>query len=216
VKLFTRNFGWKAGSLAVAILLWFVILGEQELVTIHTTPILYKNLPRGLLIGADAVDQVRVELRGPASKLAADRLSDMSVLLDLSNVSGPGERTFTLSNADFILPQGVTFLRSVPSQLRVRFARLTSREVPVNPRITTLPPAAYRLVRQEVVPNTLRIAGPEARVNAVTGAETDGIDLSGITASADIRVNAFISDPQVRFEDSPEVTVKVTIEKKDE
>jgi hypothetical protein len=208
-----RNFGWKLGSLALAVALWFTILGEPELVTTHTTPILYKGLPDGLLIGTDALDQVRVELRGPSGKLLPDKLAEMAVLLDLSGVRGPGERTFTLSDGDFHLPQGVTFLRSVPSQLRVQFARLVSREVPVNIRISALPPAGYRVAHQESVPGTLRIAGSEVRVAAVTGAETDAIDLTGITGNREVKVNAFISDPQVRFEVSPVVTVKLTIEK---
>jgi YbbR domain-containing protein len=95
----------------------------------------------------------------------------------------------------------------------VRFARLLSRQVPVNVRLSAPPPAGYRIVSQQAVPSVLRIAGPEGRVNAVTNAETDAIDLSGITASADIKASAFISDPQVRFEVSPAVTVKFTIEK---
>ncbi|MGA3187036.1 MAG: CdaR family protein [Bryobacteraceae bacterium] len=213
MKLFTRNFGWKAGSLALAVLLWLAILGEPELVTTHTAPILYKSLPHGLLIGSDALDQVRVELRGPSGKLSPDRLEEMAVLLDLADVKGPGERTFTLSDADFHLPQGVTFLRSVPSQLRVRFARLVSREVPVNVRIYAQPPAGYRIVSQETVPDKLRIAGPEGRVNTVAGAETDALDLSGVRANQEMKVNAFISDPQVRFEVSPVVTVKLVIGK---
>ena len=213
VRLVTRNFGWKLGSLTLAVLLWFAILGEPELVTTHTAPILYKNLPQGLLIGIDALDQVRVELRGPSGKLSPDRLAEMAVLLDLSVVKGPGERTFTLSDADFHLPQGVTFLRSVPSQLRVRFSKNVSREVPVNVRIYAPPPAGYRVVRQETVPDKLRIAGPEGRVASVPSADTDAIDLSGVTDSREIKVNAFLSDPQVRFEISPLVTVKLTIEK---
>ena len=213
MRLVTRNFGWKLGSLALSVLLWFAILGEPELVTTHTAPILYKNLPQGLLIGSDALDQVRVELRGPSGKLSPDKLAETAVLLDLSDVKGPGERTFTLSDADFHFPQGVAFLRSVPSQLRVRFARMVSRTVPVNVRIYAPPPEGYRIVHQETVPDALRIAGPEGRVASVTSAETDAIDLSGVVASKEIKVNAFISDPQVRFEMSPAVTVKVTVEK---
>jgi YbbR domain-containing protein len=213
VRLITHNFVWKLGSLTLAVLLWYAILGEPELVTTHTAPILYKSLPPGLLIGSDAMDQVRVELRGPSGKLSPDRLEEMAVLLDLSDVKGPGERTFTLSDADFHLPQGVTFMRSVPSQLRVRFARLMSREVPVNIRIYAPLPAGFRMVQQKAVPETLRIAGPEGRVSSVTSAETDAIDLSGTTANREIKVNAFISDPQVRFEVSPVVTIKLTVEK---
>jgi YbbR domain-containing protein len=213
VKLITRNLGWKLGSLTLSVLLWFAILGEPELVTTHTAPILYKNLPQGLLIGSDALDQVRVELRGPSGKLSPDLLSEMAVLLDLNDVKGAGERTFTLSDADFHLPQGVTFMRSVPSQLRVRFAKLLSREVPVDIRIYAPPPAGYRIVSQQTVPDRLRITGPEGRVTSVASAETDALDLSGITANTEIKANAFISDPQVRFEVSPVVTVKLVIEK---
>jgi hypothetical protein len=216
VRLITRNFGWKVGSLALAVLLWLAILGEPELVTTHTAPILYKNLPRDLLIGADAIDQVRVELRGPSGELSPDHLAELAVMLDLSGVSGPGERTFTLSDADFHLPQGVTFLRSVPSQLRVRFSRMLTREVPVVLRISAHPPAGYSVVSSQVVPPTLRIAGPEGRVNGVASAETDPVDLSSVTSNADIKVNAFIPDPQVRFESAPQVTVKVVIEKNKE
>ncbi len=211
MRLITRNFAWKAGSLALAVLLWFAILGEPELVTTHAAPILYKNLPRGLLIGADAMDEVRVELRGPSGKLAPARLAELAVQLDLADVKGPGERTFTLSDADFIMPQGVTFLRSLPAQLRLRFARMLSREVPVTVRIFAPPPPGYTVVSKEIVPKPLRIAGPEGRVNTVASAETDAIDLSGITTNADIKVNAFIPDPQVRFESSPVVTVKLVL-----
>ena len=213
MRLVTRNFGWKLGSLTLAVLLWFAILGEPELVTTHSAPILYKSLPEGLLIGRDALDQVRVELRGPSGKLTPDHLAEMAVLLDLSDVKGPGERTFTLSDADFHLPQGVAFLRSVPSQLRVRFAKLVSREVPVNIRIDAPPAAGYRILHQESVPATLRIAGPEGPVNSIASAETDAIQLSGVTASREIKVNAFVADPQVHFETSPVVTVRLTIEK---
>jgi YbbR domain-containing protein len=214
LRLITRNFVWKVESLALAVLLWIAILGEPELVTTHTTPILYKNLPRQLLIGKDALDQVRVELHGPSGKLSQDHLADMEIMLDLSDVKGPGERTFTLSDANFVLPQGVTVMRSVPSQLHLIFARMLSKEVPVNVRIYAPPPSGYWIVHQEVVPDKLRIAGPEGRVSSVTGADTDAIDLSGITSNTELKVNTFVSDPQVRFETSPAVTVKLTIEKK--
>ena len=208
-----HDFWWKLGSLVAAVLLWFAIVGEQELVTTRSAPILYQNLPRDLLIGTDALDNVRVELRGPASKLAADHLGETAVLLDLSSVTGPGERTFTLSDADLHLPEGVAFLRAVPSQLRVRLARMLARDVPVEIRIAAPPPAGYRVVRQEVTPDKVRIAGPEAPVTAIQKAETDAIDLSGVTESTELRVNTFIADPQVRLESPPIVTVRVTIEK---
>jgi len=209
----TRNFWWKLGSLALAVVLWVAIVGEPVLVTTHSVPILYRNLPPNLLIGSDALDSVRVELRGPSGKLTATNLSDLAVMLDLSSVSGPGERTFTLSDHDLRLPEGVIFLRAVPSQLRIRFARLETKDVPVQVRIAAPPPKGYRVTRQEVAPAVLRIAGPQLRVQQTNSAETDAIDLSAITQTSQFHVSAFLADPQVRLESAPSVNVTVTIEK---
>jgi hypothetical protein len=212
-RALTRNLGWKLGSLFLSVSLWFAIIGEPELVATHSVPIFYRNLAPDLLIGSDAVDSVRVELRGPSSKLTAGNLADIAVLLDLSSIGGPGERTYTLSDGDLHLPEGVTFLRAIPSQLRLQFAHLRSKNVPVQIRIAQPPPSGFTVTSQTVEPSQLRIAGPELRIERTTSAQTDAIDLSGITQSTEFHVNTFIADPQVRLENSSIVTVKVTIEK---
>jgi YbbR domain-containing protein len=208
-----RNAGWKLGSLGLAVLLWFAVVGEPELATIHNVPVLYRNLPKGLLIGSNAIDTVRVELRGPTSRLTNATLADVAIMLDLASVEGAGERTFTLSDADIRLPDGVTFLRSIPSQMQLRFARVKSKDVPVTLRFGLPLEPGLRIARQEVTPETLHISGPENRVDAVVSAQTDAIDLSGIHQNAEIRVNTFVSDPQVWLESSPVVSVRLTIEK---
>jgi len=96
---------------------------------------------------------VHIELRGPAGKLSAARLSDTAVLLDLASVRSPGERTFTISPSSLSLPVGVTFLRAVPSQLRLRFDRIMSKEVPVQVRTTGKD--GLDIVRQEIAPSGL-------------------------------------------------------------
>jgi len=154
-----------------------------------------------------------VELRGPSSKLTSGAVSDLAVLVDLSSVNGPGERTFTIADGDLHLPQGVTFLRAMPSQLRMQFARLKTKDVPLEVRFAAPPPNGYRVVRQETIPATLRIAGPERRVEATSSAQTDAIDLGAVTKNLEFQVSAFVEDPQVRLVSSPLVTVKVTIEK---
>ncbi len=210
----TRNFGWKLGALALSAVMWFAIVGEPELVTTRAVPILYRNLAPNLLVGPEALEVVRVEVRGPAARLSGANLADLAVMLDLANVSGPGERTFTLSDGDLHLPEGVTFLRAVPSQLHLRFARRKSREVPVEVRFSSSLPPGCHIVKQEVIPATLQIAGPEARVDGIGAAQTDAIDLSGVTDSREVKVNTFVADPQVWLESPPSVRVKLTIEKK--
>ncbi len=212
-RAITRNFVWKLGSLLLSVLLWVAIEGEQELVVTHSVPIFYKNLPPGLLIGSDALDHIQVELRGPSSKLSASNLSDLSVMVDLRTIGGAGERTFTLSVNDLHPPDGVKFLRAIPSQLRLTFARLQEKNVPVQIRIAEPPPPGYRVVGQAATPDQVRITGPERRVNRVESAQTDAIDLSAVTQTSEFRVSTFVADPLLGIESSPMVTVKVIIEK---
>jgi YbbR domain-containing protein len=133
-------------------------------------------------------------------------------LLDVSNIDAPGERTVTIGGGNLNLPRGVMFLRAVPSQLRLRFSRIAAKEVPVEVRFSGALPAGYRVASQSVDPPKLRVVGSEARVDTVNGVETDAIDLGRLTQSGEHRVNAFVKDPQLRFESSPLVTVRVNIE----
>ncbi|HUA84101.1 MAG TPA: CdaR family protein [Bryobacteraceae bacterium] len=215
-RAIARNFGWKLGSLLLAVLLWFAIVGEPEVVTTHPAPILYRNLSPDLLIGSDSIDSVRLELRGPAGRLSSSALSDAAVDLDLGGIKKPGERTFTLSDNDLRLPDGVTFLRAVPSQLRLRFSRRETKEVPVQVRFSALPPRGFSIIHEEISPPTVRIAGPEARVNEIAVAQTDGIDLSGVTTGGNYHLNTFVADPQVWFESAPAVDVKIIIGRNDD
>lgn len=209
----TRHWPWKLASLILAVALWFVVVGEPELVTIQAAPVLYRNLPAGLILLSDAPDNVRVELRGPSGRLTRTTLSEIFASLDLAGVAGPGEQTFTLSGEDFSLPRGVAFLRAVPSQLRLNFDRMVTKDVAVEIRLNGTPPAGYRVTRQEAIPGFLRISGPQTRVAAIDRAQTDELNVSAMTQTTAVRINAFVSDNRVQFESSPVVTVKLTIEK---
>jgi hypothetical protein len=214
LRSLTTNLQWKILALVFAIGLWSVVVGEPELVTSHSVPIYYKNLPRELEIGSDVPDRVHLELRGPAGKLSPSSLADTSVLVDLSPVQAPGERTFTMSAASISLPVGVQLLRTVPSQLRMRFERLLVKDIPVEVRHGLDPPAGYTVKSQTATPSKLRIIGPESRVQQVEAAQTDAIDLATVVGRSEYRVHAYVADPQVRFDGSPIVTVTVQVEKK--
>jgi len=211
-RLVTRHFWWKLLSLALAVALWVAVEGEPELVTIQSVPVLYNNLPRSLMLLSDTVSSVQLELRGPSRQLARDRLATSAVMLDLSGVTAPGEQTFTISQTGMIIPEGVEFLRAVPSQLRLRFDRGMSKDVPVETRLSGNPPSGYRIAGTTTSPDRLRISGPESRVEPIHSAQTDLIDASAFTAPTEVRINTFLADPRVQFESPSVVTVRVDVE----
>ncbi len=213
IRLITHNLRWKLLSLAIAFTLWAIVVQEPELVTSHAVPVYFMDLPKDLEIGSDVPDRVRVEVRGSEGKLTPSSLADLSIRLDLSAVRASGERTFTISAPSLNLPRGVTFLRAIPSQLRLRFDRILTKEVPVEVQIKTPQPSGYTMIDQVMRPERLKVTGPENRVLKIQAAQTDPIDLSGVVSTSEFHVHAYVNDPQVRFEGPSMVTLTVRVAK---
>jgi len=112
-----------------------------------------------------------------------------------------------------VLPPGVKLVRAVPSQLRLRFEHRMDRDVPVQIRFSGAPPQGYRIQHVEVQPPRVRVVGPQSRVEQVSSAETDPVDLDAVVGEREFRVHAFVTDPQVRFVSEPVVKVKILMEK---
>ena len=209
-----KNLVWKLVSLLLAILLWLAYTSTPDVVTTYTAPIVYRNLASGWMVTGNSPENVHLELRGTPARLTPASLADAVVLFDLGNVNTTHqERTFTIAESNLNLPPGVEFLRAVPSQLRLRLARMAAKEVPVEIQLSGSLPSGYRIREQSVSPDRLRVAGPEARISTVSQVQTDPIELRYLSRSGEHRVDAFVDDPQVHFESSPAVTVKLTIER---
>src|SRR5258708_31463092 len=96
-RLVPKNLGWKLGSLLLAVLLWLAFSATPDIVTTHTSPILYRNLAPSLLVTGDAPDSIHVDLRGPAGQLTVASLAATVSLFDLAAVHQPGDRTVPIS-----------------------------------------------------------------------------------------------------------------------
>ncbi|MCS6954301.1 MAG: CdaR family protein [Bryobacterales bacterium] len=208
-----ENFGWKLLSVGVALLLWFALVRDPRLVTSISAPVQFRNIPPDLEMSSPPPAAVHLEVEGSAAQLRPDHLAVAAVVLDLQSVYQPGERTFTIDAASVALPAGVRLVRAVPAQIRLRFERRLSREVPVQVRFAGPPQRGYRVAHQEVRPGVVRVVGPESHVRRVEYAETDPVDLSAVVGEEEFHVQAFVPDPQVRFASPASVTVRVVVEK---
>jgi YbbR domain-containing protein len=212
MKFFTHNLGWKLVSLVAAFFVWMNIAGEPELASIIPAPVEYKNYPKDLEISSEIVESIDVEARGPAGQLR--ELSDerLSAVLDFSGVKAPGERTFTLTASELKLPSGIELVRTIPAQLRYTFEHRETRAIKVNVPLSG-PVDPDVMVTLDIQPPTLNIAGPESRVNAVTNAISDPLDVSHLNGDSRQILAVYISEPEVRFLSKPQVTVKVHVER---
>ncbi len=111
------------------------------------------------------------------------------------------------------LPRGVRLVQAVPSQLRFDFESRAYRSIPVVPQITGEGQNGYVIASQRVQPGELVIVGPATHVARINQATTDPVDVSRAVGTSEYQVNAFVADPYVRFQSSPQVEVIVAMKK---
>ena len=209
IQLLTRNLVWKLLSLLIAVALWVAVAREPQLATSLTIPVEFRNMPEDLDFSAAVPDHVQLEVRGQSGRLSHDNLGDVAVVLDLSDAH-PGERTYTIRDTSLNLPSGVSFYRSIPSQLTFRFEHVISRDIPAKPLFERVP-QGYRVQNAEIYPAHVRIRGPEQRVRNIQTVTTDPIDLTGVVGQKEIRTHVNVGDPQVRLESQVVITAKVRV-----
>lgn len=214
MRMLTDHLAWKLVSLAIAALLWYFVAGQTEFATSIPAAVQYRNVPPELELNVEPVERLFLKLRGPATSLTPTALNQTALVLDLRSVNSPGEQTFPVDRTSLALPPGVTLVRAVPSQVRIRLERRVTRTVPVEVRFAGPPPEGYRVVSQNVSPAAIRVVGPESQVEQVTTVQTDPVDLSSKLATSEFRVPVFIPNPQVRPENaSAVVAVRVSLQK---
>ena len=212
--LLFQNLLWKLLSLAIAVVIWALVATEPELATFANVRLEYKNLPNGLEISSDPVSSVVLELRGPSGALRGmgDGIHP-GVVIDMSDAAA-GERTFSIDDRNVKVMRGVRLMRAIPSEVRFHFEPRRASTVPVHIRFVGEGQHGYSVAEYHVDPPQMEITGPRSHVTRIAAVVADPIDVSSTSTAAQFHVSVFAEDSFVRFTDSPEVVVAVTMKKK--
>ena len=212
MRFLTHNAGWKLLSLLGAFFVWLSIGNDPDLATFLSAPVQFRNYPNDMEISSPIVDTIDIEARGPSGQLRDLRTTRLSAIVDFSTVKAPGERTFTLTANEVRLPRGVQLVRTIPAQLRFTFEHRIVRQLKVDvPLSGTLAPG-LSVANIDVIPPSLGITGPESRVRAARNAVTDPVvDLTRLTGDSQQQVAVYVAEPEVRFVNTPQVTVKIHV-----
>ena len=103
----TEHLGWKVLSLVVAIALWYLVIGDTEVGVSMPIVVQYRNLPADMEITGDHLDRLFIKVRGPRPRITTEALERTSLMLDLTGVNTPGERTVRVTAQELGLPAGV-------------------------------------------------------------------------------------------------------------
>src|SRR3990170_3139941 len=75
------NLGLKALALALAVVLWFVVLGEQRAERVVSARVEFRDVPQGLVVVSRSDGPILLKLQGPKRVLADLELDEVIVSL---------------------------------------------------------------------------------------------------------------------------------------
>jgi YbbR domain-containing protein len=211
-SLFTDHLGLKLISLLMGFSLWYAVASEQEAEFALSIPIELRDLPEGLEVIEESVQQVEVRLRGPAEILRRLTPQDVNIGVELADAE-PGERLAYLTPRDVSVPFGARVMRVTPTSVRIVLDRTMERTVDVIPRVVGSPAEGFELFDIELFPVRIGVVGPSALLSGLEQVTTEPVSADGLREpySRSVRVEL---DPLVRL--AREMTVEITLDVQEE
>ena len=210
-RVFLEDWSLKLLSLAIAIVLWLLVTGQNEPVTAHVNVQLNFIRPPALEISNDPPRTVDVMLTGSRNKLDDLTSLDLVVTVDLTDQRA-GERVLRLADkAQISLPQGIKVDGFQPSAIPIRLEDVIERQVNVEAKIEGKPADGFEVYSIYLDKGSVAVRGPASRVNALQKVTTESIWLAGHKESFTAKsVGIDVPDPKVDL-DEPVVNVNVEI-----
>jgi len=200
----------KLASLALAMLLWFVIAGEKTSEMGLSIPIELQNFPKDLELTGEPVNTVEVRLRAAPGIIHKVGPGEISAKVDVAGAA-EGEHIVHLTSEAIRVPFGVRVVKISPSIITLNFERTLHKTVPIRPRLLGRPEPTFEVAAVTSDPSEVQIAGPRSRVREVESAFTEPVSVEGAQSSVVEDVNIGLEDPQLRIQGDPRVHVTATI-----
>ena len=210
-RIFLEDWSLKLLSLAIAVVLWLLVTGQNEPVTAHVNVQLNFIRPQSLEISNDPPRTVDVMLTGSRNKLDDLTSLDLVATVDISDQRA-GERVLRLADKALIsLPQGIKVDGFQPSAILVHLEPIVDRQIAIEPKLEGKPADGFEVYAVHPSKTSVTVRGPASRVNAIRKVMTESIFLSGHKESFTPPSLAIdVPDPKVDLLE-PVVSVQVEI-----
>jgi len=210
-RYLTRDARFKALSLLLALLAWFMFAYRSENVQrTFAVPIEYRNLPEGWVLEGVTTPEAMVTLTGSHREFNLLNPSSMVISLDLNGVQ-EGMQRFSISEEELRHPSNLKVYRIDPNLILVEVHKTSVVDLPVEVRTQGHLPAGLRLVGLKALPSSVQGRVPDDQRPLLGSIETQPVDLSAITRTTLIKVD--LSLPESLHLIRPELPeVQVTVE----
>ena len=176
---FTGNLGLKASALGLAILMFSLVHGAEDMErNVYVGVVVQPPADaQNMILVTEVPDRVRVRLKGSRARLNAIRQENLPPV-DVS-LKTKDESRYYLEKEMFDLPTGVSVMQVVPPSLVFKWVPRAIRELPVEVSLDGKLPAGLEWAGEpEVFPETMRVDGPRDVVNSMRTVRSMELDVT--------------------------------------
>lgn len=176
---FTENLGLKASALGIAILMFSLVHGAEDMERNVYVGVVVQPPPdaQDMILVTEIPDRVRVRLKGSRARLNAIRQENLPPV-DVK-LKTRDEPRYYFEKEMFDLPTGVSVMQVVPPSLAFKWVPRTVRELPVEVFLDgKLSPALEWAGEPEVFPETIEVEGPRDVVNSMRTVRSMEVDVT--------------------------------------
>ena len=164
-NIFRRNLFEKIASVIIAILLWIIVMDDQNPVIegSYTVPLSFSDVPEGYKV-LHTDQSIKVNLRGPRSYFVNYESKDCRAY---SNLNGLDEGDHEVKiEAKF--PQGFELVSISPNQTQIKLDPYIERQMPADLIVTGAAGANATVTKVTQSSNTVTIIGSRTAAESVT------------------------------------------------
>lgn len=201
-------------SLGLGTLIWFLVVGADQMDMTLTVPIEILNLPQQTVIYNQYRKDAKVTLRGPRTIMQEMRSRSLSLPIDLSQVKPPDTVVISTDSLPLQLPGGVSMLRIQPASITLSIDELTEKDIPVQATTKGKLAPGYALQDITLSPENILVSGPRSLLERQQSLKTVPVDLDGRSKTETLPVSLALSSELMDLIGETTVAAKIIIQEK--
>ncbi len=200
-------------SLCLGTLLWYFVVGEDQVDMHIQVPIEVLNLPENLVISNQYKKQLDVTVRGPRSIIQDLKNRNISRPVDLS-AAAPGAIVIKNTKESIPLPQGISVQQLQPANITLAIDRLIQKAIPIHPVTEGKVSRGYHLKSITLDPDKIIVSGPQTILTPALSLKTFVININNLNHSITLPVHINLSPAFVDLIGETVVVAKIEVMEK--
>jgi YbbR domain-containing protein len=204
------SLGLKLVSLVLGFSLWYIVAGGEGTELVLPVPLEFRNVPEGMEVIEESVQQVDIRLSGSSEILRRLTPREIQAGVDLSGAQA-GEHTIYLSPENVASPFGARVMRVTPASVNFQLDQTDNRRLHVVPRVIGAPASGFELANIWLDSVEVEVMGPASRLKDLEQVTTQPISVEGLREPYTQTVQVMLDDPYVRPVDPRGVEVTLDV-----